>query len=279
VEESIELGLGLCERSRRHQLVEGTERVSRRAPTKANRRVNEGVISAQTRRPTNVVQQRTQGVATDEAKLEMLRARTNGGHHLVRFRGRQHEDHVLGRLLKGLQERRRRRLGELMDLVEDVDLPAARRAVPRSGSDLTDIVDPVVRRGVELDDVQRRALGDRHTTGALVAGVAVERPLAVKGLGEDARGRGLAGAAGPREKVRVHHTVVLYRPLQGAHDMVLAPYFGESSRSEPPIERGHAVDRGGDGGRVSHARMLTVHCKVPRSKAAVRRSVAPDTIR
>ena len=61
--------------------------------------------------------------------------------------------------------------------------------------------------------------------------------------------------------------------------MILAPHFAEPTRAKPAIERSHAVDGSRGRNRVCHARMLTVGCKVPRSKAMVRRSVAPDTIR
>jgi len=61
--------------------------------------------------------------------------------------------------------------------------------------------------------------------------------------------------------------------------VVLTAEFRESTGPKAPIERRHAVNRGGYGSRFSHARMLTVCCKAPRSKAVVRRSVAPNTIR
>ena len=123
----------------------------------------------------DLVQQRVERLAVEESKFEVLGARANGRHDLVRVGRREHEHDVRRRLLQRLQQRRRRRLAQLVDLVEDVDLPAARRPVPRAGGDVADVVDAVVRCGVEFGDVERRSLGDGDATRTPVTGVAVER--------------------------------------------------------------------------------------------------------
>ena len=73
-------------------------------------------------------------------------------------------------------------------------------------------VDAVVRRGVELDEVEERARRDGCAVLALAARLAVGAEVeAVERAGEDARGGGLAGAARPGEEVRVADAV-LARP-------------------------------------------------------------------
>src|SRR5947209_6517453 len=64
-------------------------------------------------------------------------------------------------------------------------------------------VDAVVRCGVELVDVERGTVTDLGAGLARVAGLAVLDVAAVEGLGQDAGGGGLAGAAGAAEEVGV----------------------------------------------------------------------------
>ena len=122
-----------------------------------------------------------------------------------------------------------------MYFVEDVDLPTAGRSVPGAGNDLSNGVDAVVRRGVELDDIERRSFRDGEATGADSTGVTVNGILTVKGLGENARRRRFSGSARSRKEVRVRDAVAFDGSLQRAHDVVLAPQFGETSRAITPV--------------------------------------------
>ena len=72
--------------------------------------------------------------------------------------------------------------------------------------------------------------------------------------------------------------LVLHRPLKGSNYVVLTAKFDESTGSKPAIQRGDAVDGSRSRRHISHARMLIGGCAMPRSKAVVRRSVAPNTI-
>jgi len=88
----------------------------------------------------------------------VLGARADRGHHLV-WIGRGEYEHDVGRrFFQRLQERGGGGLGELVNLVEDVDLPASGRSVPGSRGDVANVIDTVVGRGVELGDVERRTL-------------------------------------------------------------------------------------------------------------------------
>jgi len=77
---------------------------------------------------------------------------------LARIGRREHEHDVRRRLLEGLQECIERGLGELMDLVDDVDLVlAARRRVLDVLAERPDLFDAPVRGAVDLDHVDERA--------------------------------------------------------------------------------------------------------------------------
>jgi hypothetical protein len=95
-----------------------------------------------------------QQVEGQQPELEVLGAAADGGKHLLRLGRGQHEHHVAGRLLEGLQQRGGGVGGQHVDLVDDVDLPASGRAQGGPGDELTHGVDPPVRRGIELDHVQ-----------------------------------------------------------------------------------------------------------------------------
>ncbi len=67
-----------------------------------------------------------------------------------------------GRLLDRLEERVPGVLGDLVRLVEDVDLASQLAGRVRQAlAQLADGVDAAVARGVDLDQVQGRALADR----------------------------------------------------------------------------------------------------------------------
>ena len=189
----------------------------------------------------DVVQQRAQRLAIEQPELQVLGPRADRGQNLVRVRRGQDEHDVTRGLFERLEQGSRRGLGELVDLVEDVDLPAPRGLVPRTGGDLADVVNAVVGGRVELGDVERGPARDRHATRALVARVAVNGVLTVQRLGEHARRRRLAGAAGSREEIGVHDAPVLDGPLERAYDVVLAADLGEATGPKAPIQRGDAL--------------------------------------
>ena len=134
-------------------------------------------------------------VHRQEVELEVLGAADDRRADLLRVGGGQHEHDVGGRLLERLQQRGLGRLRQHVDLVEDVHLVAARacRASPcsmRSRMAST----PLLDGGVELVDVVAGAGLHGEAGGALAARLAVDRPLAVQDLGQDAGRRRLARA-------------------------------------------------------------------------------------
>ena len=134
-----------------------------------------------------------------------------------------------GRLLERLEQGVGRRVGEHVDLVDDVDLPAARGAEGGVGDQVAHGVDPVVGGGVELVDVERGPPGDLDARGAHAARLAVRGVGAVEGLGQDPGRRRLAGAPRAAEQVGVGHAAVSDRAAQGEHHVVLAPQLAETA--------------------------------------------------
>ena len=138
-----------------------------------------------------------------------------------------------GRLFQRFEERVEGIRGELMDLVNDVDLVApARRRVLHVLPERADIVDAAVRRGVDLDEVDRLGIG-AHDAGA--AGLRVLPLAAQERPCQQAGSRRLADTAGPREKVRVRDAAGRERVLEGARDRVLAHHGLERLRA--PLAR------------------------------------------
>ena len=87
-------------------------------------------------------------------KAEVLAARADRLRNILRLRSRHHEDDVRRRLLERLEQSIEGGLGDLVRLVEDVDLvPVARRTVARSVAQFANLVDAAVGRSVDLDDI------------------------------------------------------------------------------------------------------------------------------
>ena len=160
----------------------------------------------------------------------------------MRVRGRENEDHVRRGFFEGFEKRGRGGFGELVHLVEDVDLPTPGCVVPGARDDVTNVVHAVVGSAVQFYDVQRRPFRDRETALAESTGVAVHGILTVEGLGENSRGRRLSGAARPRKEVGVGNSVVLHRTLERSNHVILSSKFSESGWSKAPIERGHPIE-------------------------------------
>ena len=104
------------------------------------------------------------------AEVEALAPADDRGRHLVRLGGGQHEPHAGRRLLEDLQQGVERLAGEPLRLVDDVDLLAAlHRRGGRLLAEFARVLDAAVGGGVDLDDVEVRALADRDALGAHAA--------------------------------------------------------------------------------------------------------------
>src|SRR5262249_24978590 len=93
-------------------------------------------------------------------------------------------------------------------------------------------------RGVHLDDVHRRRVGDRDTRLADPARLDGRPVDAVQTAGEDLRHRRLAGPARADEQVRVMDLAVLDGVAKRWHDVLLADDVGEGAGAVAEVERG-----------------------------------------
>lgn len=168
----------------------------------------------------------------DAAEVEALAAGEDGGQHLLRVRGGEHELHVRRRLLEGLEQRVERRRGEHVDFVDDVDfeLRGGGRELARLAQ-LAHLLDAVVARAVDLQHVERAALGDFHAARIVHIKVGERTAGAVERLGEDARERGLARAARTAEQVGVRDAAGCDGIGQRARDMLLTDNVREALRA------------------------------------------------
>ena len=172
---------------------------------------------------------------------ERLAARPDGLKDLGEVGRAEDEDEVGRRFLDQLQERVPGGVRELVRLIEDVDLVTALgRLEDDPVADLADVVDPALRGGIHLDDVQRRAGGNRDTRVADLVRRRRRSRLAVERLGEDPRHRGLARAARAGEEVGLPELAKLDRVPQRPDDRLLADDVVEVLRPVFAVERSHA---------------------------------------
>ena len=150
----VELREVVIDRVGGRHLVEDGEGVPRRAPAPPNGQVECIVGDVEPGVPPHLVQQLPEGLGTQQPELEVLGPAPDGGQHLLRIGGGQHEDHMGRRLLQRLEQGVGCRRGQHVDLVDDVDLQAARRSQGGPGDQVPHGLHSVVGGGVELVDVE-----------------------------------------------------------------------------------------------------------------------------
>ena len=182
--------------------------------------------------------------AADVVALEARQDRRREARGLGRG---EHEGDERRRLLERLEQRVPGVPGDLVGLVEDVDLPAQlARRIGQPLAQASDVVDAAIAGGVDLDQVEGRPLADRDARGAGVAGVAVAQVRAVERLGQDPGERCLARPARPDEQDRVADPVGANRVAEGLDDRLLADDVGEGLGAPAPVERLMRDRRGHD---------------------------------
>jgi hypothetical protein len=125
-----------------------------------------------------------------------------------------------------------------MDFVDDVDLVATPSGSELDAPDdlLTNVVHAGSRRGIDLVDIGMATLGDLDAIVARTVGLASGAALTVKRLGEYSSSRGLPGAAGTGEQVRVSNRPVAHGVAQRALDVLLTDDVGERLRAILAVE-------------------------------------------
>jgi hypothetical protein len=127
------------------QLVEHGQGVARRTPARAehqrkHRRRDDGALFG-----TDPLQQLAQRAGWDEPERVVVRARADGGQHLLRLGGGEHEDEVLRRLLHDLEQGVEPLRGDHVGLVDDEHAVARlRRREERAVAQLTGVVHAAV---------------------------------------------------------------------------------------------------------------------------------------
>jgi hypothetical protein len=123
-------------------------------------------------------------------------------------------------------------------LVEDVDLASeVGRGVVQPVPQVADRVDAAVRRGVDLDEVERATLADRDARGADVARVGVGPEVqAVDRLGHDPREGRLPGPAWAGEQERVRDLAGRHRVAQRRDHGFLPDHLTEGLRPPAAVE-------------------------------------------
>ena len=117
-----------------------------------------------------------------------------------------------------------------MDFVDDEDLEGTvTRSVLTLFADLLSVLETTVGGGVDFDDVEAVPLLDRQADRVVEGEIRLGAAGAVQGLGQDAGGGRLAGAAGADEKVGVCHALRLERIAEGPDDMLLPDEFVETA--------------------------------------------------
>ncbi len=170
------------------------------------------------------------------AEVEPLDARQDGRPDARGIGRAEDERDVRRRLLEGLEEEVPALLDPL-DLVDDEDLASQvgwRRVDPRE--ELADVVDPVVRCRIELDDVERATLPDGRAGLACVARFAVAEVRAVEGLGDDPSHRCLAGPPRADEEHGVGDPVGANRVAERLDDRFLADDLAERLGTPAAVE-------------------------------------------
>ena len=142
-------------------------------------------------------------VELDGVKAEVLAARADGLRDVLGLRGGHHEDDVVGRLFEGFEQGVEGGVGDLVRLVEDVDLVSvARGAVAGGVAQLADLVDAAVGGGVDFDDVDGVAGADLGAGLADIAGLGggadFGLPMALRQLSAMARMRAMVVLPMPR---------------------------------------------------------------------------------
>ena len=84
----------------------------------------------------------------------MLATRADGLRNVFRLSGGQHENYVAWWLLQRLQQGVKSSIGNLMGLIENVDLETiARRPIPSCFAQFPDLIDSTIGSGIDLNHI------------------------------------------------------------------------------------------------------------------------------
>ena len=182
-----------------------------------------------------------QGPCRDQPEAVVERPRADRRDDLVRLGRGEDEPQVRRRLLDQLEQGVGRLVGELVGLVDDVDLePAGRRGVDGLLAQVPGVVDAAVRGRVELHHVHRAGAVGGQLDAAAALPARARRVGPCSQFSDRARMRAvdvLPHPRGPGEQVRVVGAAGLQGARQRLGHVLLADHLGQRARPVGPVER------------------------------------------
>ena len=164
----------------------------------------------------------------------MLATRADGLRNIFGLSRGQHKNYVTRWLLKGLQQSIEGSIGNLMGLVENVDLEAiAGGPISSCFAQFTDLINAAVGSGVNLNHIHRipgAYFGARLANSTRLRDGLVRR-AAVQRHGQDTSDRGFADASVATKNVPMSGPLLLDGVFQGPGNMFLPDDLGEFLRT------------------------------------------------
>ena len=165
----------------------------------------------------------------DTREVINLAARQNCGNHLLLLGGSENEDGIFRRFLQCLEECVESGLRQHVHLIDDEDaVPSRLRRDAYLFGQVTDVINTIVGRAIQLIDVVGTLLVERDARRALVTSLAIGRGmLTVDGLGKNAGTSRLSHASRATKEVGMRQTSTGYRRLERVGQRLLPHHATE----------------------------------------------------
>src|SRR6266571_4515447 len=155
-------------------------------------------------------------------EVETLAAREDGGEHFMYIGCRQHEDHIVRRLLKSFEQGIKCLRREHVGFVKHIDLVfACRRRHHHFFAQVTNAVNATIGGGINLDDIEGVARRNLPALLAYVARFAILWIEAIDGFSQQASGTCLASASWPGKEIGMRRLTTTQRIFERANDWFL----------------------------------------------------------
>ena len=150
----------------------------------------------------------------------------------------QDKHEVLWRLFQNLQQSVKRRRGEHVDLVYNINpLFSMGRRVNCLVPQRPNLVHAVVRGGVQLQHIQKAPALNPDAGRTYAAGVSVHRMLTVDCLRQNFGTGSFTGSPGTRKEIGVGGPILGHLATQGLRNMGLSDHIGKNLGPPFPIKR------------------------------------------
>ena len=168
----------------------------------------------------------------DLCQIELQAARQHRHGNLLRIRGCKNKFDMRRRFFQRLEHGIEGIARQHMHFVDDehLETPAGGR-VERTFQQIAHVIDLGIGRRIELDQIHETPGVDFGAGRALAARGCRDSSLAVEGLGDDSRQRGLAHSAGAGQQIGMMQSILRKRIADGTNHMLLADQLGKVSRA------------------------------------------------